>query len=402
MKRTANKNLLYLIIYSGVPGVILWLYPVLKPIWSVRTTEETFTHVGLLGLLQILYYGVAFIVGLYGIYRTKAVVFRMVSYGPVQFFILYLLLGWVSLLWSPRPEITLWRLLQSTSLAMIIILVTARFKGKFSEYIRWALYWAMFAAVVEIVRRLTNSYVAPTLRGELHNAGVFTLAPLFGFVLYYMRGKLFKLVCITIAILATATKVYLGMFAGLMCVTLMTVSSKHKHKYDRYLAGLHIIIVSFLVLIWLSFGSGKLISLLFYGKEQIAIETGTGRTIIFRHVWEAIKDHPLGYGYGAERFLGWIKGFDVELSFAHNIILDSYTVLGVLGVFCMSMMFIKCFIASLKMEREVKYAFIFSTVVMLFFSFFSCSLAVNVSSAWISMLILISIPSLLALERKII
>lgn len=372
---------------AGLPGALLLFYPLLIVFVTRGRVLENASSVDGSSVIQIAYLGLCTVV-LFREYISKPQGFlkKILFRSPFLFLIGYIIICFLSTLWSSNLFLTFYRSFESL---IFLLLITMTIKKLIEDYdystvIKWSIWFAFWNLFVGILFRLKlvglSAISIPFLPSRL-------FFPLFFFLIISLgRKTLPKVVTISIAIIGLSNKIFIGIALGLLSLTHGSLKNK--------ITFIFIVILILFVVAYYGFDK-LLLDTLFYGRDSVGIEDASGRKQVWSYLISKSKENPIfGFGFvsgeiqllNASAFKGAIN--------AHNSIISALINVGYSGLVVLGLFFISVFnlVFRLKVKsKKTKSAFIGTIILIFVVSMSAPSLGGRVYGAWIPSVYLISL-----------
>lgn len=205
----------------------------------------------------------------------------------------------------------------------------------------------------------TNSYTVPAFVGTIMSYCAWSK-------FHVKSAKTYLLLNCIALLIGTSSASYI---AFLVALCIYFTASKHGINIGKVLG---VLVVSGALY---AVGSNIIKDLVFYGKSEAEIQSGTGRDFIWSVFFNAWEKQPLiGYGYSiAERSFSTFAGQDSSFTSAHNGYLSLLVNTGVIGFLLFCPIFIRTLWQGLKYGNHGRYGLLCSTM-------FACMIGVMVNN----------------------
>jgi hypothetical protein len=248
---------------------------------------------------------------------------RILVNTPLRWLMMYCVLAVLSSAWSGMPSLTAFRSIQLVVFLLVVVDSIASLRDA-QEMIKFQL---LYAAMVVLFWQLPGLANGIELR-SLHTsdvAGTIVAAVFVGFLVRGRQWRMLHLLIVALALLSTSTGLFFACIGGLIVVLLLMRGRA---------AGLGVMLLCGVIL-------GAVIlpqyinSVVFFGKNEGQIFSGTGRLPIWQWVLEErVATRPvLGFGFGegeVQARLYNVGGF--RMMHMHNAFMSAIVNLGVGGV----------------------------------------------------------------------
>lgn len=314
---------------TSLPGWILLSRPVIYILFSRQRDLNEYSAVDFSAMVFIIYAFVAFFIGINSIFRSP------VSFGidtlrktPLSLFILYSILGIISMAWSVNPSLSGFRAFECIAMTLLIVAVIQRLfeTGRLRYVILWSLVYCTWDILWSIIRMSQWA----TEIGMLTEASQMMATSFFYMALYFKPRRWYNYLIIIMSVFSMSTVAYIGMGIGL-------ISAFWEKGRTRLLAvvaayGLFVAVV----------GIGPyaiLKNTIFFDKNDISIEETSGRNHLMDIAIECVDNNPYGLGFfAAEPHVLYAKHFGAIS--AHNSLASAAMGLGISGIIVLSLFFI--------------------------------------------------------------
>lgn len=334
-KLLSDYKISFLIEAGGVCGKLLLLRPIIFLIFSRQRDLEDYGAIDMSAVIFIIYSFAGCFFALSGLFRSKSGLGRlMLSKSALIFFILYSIICFFSMLWSVNLSLTGFRAFECLSMMLMIVMTIDHLFSyrQFNVVIQWSMLWVAVEMIISIIKTMTWS---SSLSDILQSNQMF-IPLFFFFALLNTKKKLFDYLVIIFSIFSMSTVAYIGMALGLIGIS-------RGGKKLKAIAALLFIVIGLAMLIT---GPKKLIKeTIFFDKQDISLESTTGRNHLMEAAFECVAEHPFGLGFfAAEPFYLYSHGHNGIN--AHNSIFSALMGCGYIGavtiVIFLLMIFINC------------------------------------------------------------
>jgi len=271
---------------------------------------------------------------------------------------------------------------------LLVLVVLSNLEKRPKYAINWIVLWSVYCGLIYIARAFKSEMSIENLY-SLHGLGVDVYAPIVLLSIFIVRNKYLCGLIIFLCIISTATKAYGAIILGIVTYSLMSKSLKWQYVA---LFGLLGICLWFLYL-----GPNDSISLLFPGKTQHSIETGTGRTVAWKLLIESGLETPwLGNGYVvAERAA--TKNSETRIYISHNSIIAAFVGTGFVGSILIILFFLDTFFMSWQCISPMAWrpVFVASSVMVIFVAMVTNTIGSRISGSWVTMVFLVGVIAVL-------
>lgn len=364
---------------GGISGYFILIWSILPYfIGRGRANPEDYAVIDTTALIQM---GVMTIFFVYLLLNLKISSYRQIlKYTFLKYLFIYIILCLISSIWSANPAYTFYRSFETLVMFFLIINLAYAFDFNYKRIANWAVIWGFFIGIVLyfifVVKFRFNIH-------DLHGFGVVYITPLFFLPLIEKLNRKYFLLFLLCLIVATATKVYLGFIVAVLSMLYFKKTAKSLRVF---------LIISIAFILIGGFYKSEAIDLIFYGKSEANIKSGTGRLPVWEVlVEEAAKKPLLGYGFiMGERFAS--KRLGLRPVNAHNSFLAAMLGTGLVGVLVLLLFFIKSITLPVKMRKRQNAVLLIGCSVMAFvYSLFDNGIGTRLSTFWIAHMLLCTI-----------
>lgn len=372
---------------AGWPGALLLFYPVLIVLVTRGRVLSNASSVDASSVIQIAYLGLCTL----AIYRElitkpqgffKAIIFK----SPFLYLILYIVLCFLSTLWSSNLFLTFYRSFESL-VFLFLIAMTVKILIESYDYttvIKWTIWFAFWNLFVGILFRIKlggiGSVSIPFLPSRL-------FFPLFFFIVVILGKKILpKILTFLVVILGLSNKIFIGIALG----SLGLIKGNNRGKF------LIIVVLSAIGFLISYIGlNDLLLNTLFYGRDSVGLEDSSGRNQVWSYLLSKSEESPfIGYGFvSGEIDLLNNSAFKGAIN-AHNSIISAIISVGYLGLIILGLFFISIFNLVLKLKvksKKTKAAFVGTVIVIFVVSMSAPGIGGRVYGSWIPSIYLISL-----------
>ena len=382
-------RILQIIRKSGSAGILLWVWPLFSLVISRKREVEDYSIIDRSALLQIGFILACLVLTFFEVRKKRINLLRYCWMRPIRWIFLYLLLCGLSTLWSISPTYTAWMVIEAFVFLFLILLVLANIKNKPKFAVNWIVLWAVYCGLLYAARAFKSGHVIEDVF-SLHGLGIDVYAPIVLLSIFIVRKKLLYSFIIFLCIVSTATKAYVALLLGILTYSIMSKSLKWQSVAMFGVLGI--------LLCFLYWGGGDSISILFPGKTQHSIETGTGRTVAWQILIESGLETPwLGKGFVvAERAA--TENAATRIYISHNSVIAAFVGTGIIGAMLVIMFFVDMVLLSYRSIRPVVWrpVFVASSFMMLFIAMVVNTIGSRLSGSWVVMVFMAGIIAILA------
>lgn len=302
---------------------------------------------------------------LYIIFKNKEVL--SVATKGTKFLIWYAVFAAFSFFWAIEKDASIVFIKDIELVCSYMAVAVVLFKIKeISEAYCYVVILCTIACILGISRGVmvgmffhTNSFTVPAFVG--------TIMAYCAWSKYNVRSaKIYLLINFFALVIGTSSASYIAFL-----ITLCTFFTATKRGINIGKMLLVLIVCGLLYALC----SNVIKDLVFYGKSEREIETGTGREIIWSVFLDAWEKQPwIGYGYSiAERNFSLFAGQEASFTSAHNGYLSLLVNTGIIGFLLFSPIFLRTLWQGLKKGNYGHYGFLCSTM-------FACMLGVMINN----------------------
>lgn len=325
-------------------GWLLLARPVIYIVFSRRRELSSYSAVDTSAIIFIFYSFIAFYVG-YRVLFTKNSQFgiNIVFKSPIVWFMVYSILGIISMLWSVIPILSGFRAFECIAMALLIIAVVQQLfeTGNLKYVILWSLFycsWDIFWSILRAAQWATNV-------GTLLESSQMMATSFFFMALYFIPRKWYNYLIMTMSVFSMSTVAYIGM--GLGCISALWTHGKA--KTITTVAGFTLLIVIILI------GPYSFLkNTIFFDKKDISIEETSGRNHLMDATIDCVERYPLGLGFfAAEPYVLYAKNLGAIS--AHNSLFSAGMGMGIPGIIIFSLFLLAMAKASFSKYIEEEY-----------------------------------------------
>lgn len=329
---------------AGICGWLLIARPVVYLIFSRRRDLNAYATVDASAFVFIIYAVMCFFFSLRELNNKEADFGRSLIYrSPLFWFVLYTVLGAISMLWSVNLELTGFRAFECFSMLTLIVAIIQKLfeQDDYDIIIRWTLLYVTVDIVFSLIRALSyTTDVMMLLQTSQMMSTVF-----FFMTLYDTHKRWYHYFIWAMAIFSMSTTAYIGMALG--CISLFWGKEKYR---------IHVLIGSIILgCVITIIGPYKFVKeTVFFEKETISLHETSGRDKIMNVAVDALAQKPEGYGFFAgEPYLLYAKRLGAING--HNSLFSAAIGLGIPGIVLISMFFLGMFRIVLSRHIHAEY-----------------------------------------------
>ena len=274
---------------GGLPGYLLLFNNILIFFVKRRRSLEEYSSIDNSALIQIGFTFLIFVLAFHALFFKSTVKKKLLFLNPNKFLLLFIVICFLSVFWTPNLSVTLYRAFESLTYLMLISWIVYNLSTRldFQNIIEWVVFWAFWNIIWSLAVNLklgglgSLAYVSDVARLS-YPVAIF-------FALFLSKRKFFKYIILILAFFSFSNKIYIGFVMGMLA--LLFGDSKNKALI------LSLIIFILGLLFFIDFET-ILKSTIFIGREEISINNTSGRDKLWQIAWEAFKDSPIvGYGF---------------------------------------------------------------------------------------------------------
>ncbi len=302
---------------------LVLLYPIFLLVVHRKRDEGDVAGIDGSAVLQIALTGVCGIWVLHRLLAALKAFERLILATPLRWLLAYAILAILSASWASMPSLTVYRGLQ---IAIFLVLVVDAM-ASFNDVQAMLKFQLLFAAGVVMFWQLAMLRLSVSI-DALHTSDVAGTISVIVFAGVLVRGKQWRMVHLGLCaamLLSTSTGAVFACIGGLI-VTLLMMRGRA--------SGAGLFLLCAMIVTPLLFPD-TISSMVFFGKNETAVRTGTGRLPIWQWVLEErVSQAPiLGFGFGegeVQARLFNIGGF--RMMHMHNAFMSAIVNLGIVGV----------------------------------------------------------------------
>jgi O-antigen ligase len=371
---------------AEIPGYVFLAEPVISFISLRQREAEAYASIDLSAIIQMFYVFISFITALYFLFLSPKDKPVLIFKSPQIYLLFYIILCFISMLWSSDIYITGYRAFEAfTSLALITLVVQRLIKKlSYQEIIDWAIIWIIWILIWSILSSMKWAGISylpwPFKSGRL------AVPIFFFFAIFLTRRKIMKYLIVLFTVLSFSNKVFFGIAFGMLGFFYGNVKFR----------SLFIILGLGFAIAFSLWGETVLQNTLFYGREGVGMEYTSGRNMIWKGSWEYYTQKPiLGHGYvvGESNYLH--NNFKRVIT-THNFILSGLVGTGILGALSLIAYFFSAFKTSTSsvFNRSIwKVAFVSTIIMAIIVSLTSPGVGARVYGSWTSVVFVITLIS---------
>jgi len=371
---------------AEIPGYLLLIMPAVSFFTSRQRDATAHASVDTSAFIQILFALIIFIIAFYFLFLSKKDHPVLLFRSPQKYLFIYILICFVSTIWSSDIFITGYRAFESLIYLLLITLVVQRLISRLSyqNTIEWAILWitwSIFWSVIGYVKWAGIDYLLWPFRSARLSVPIF-----FFIAIFLTKRRYLKYLIIAFTLLSFSNKVFFGIAFGMFGFFFGNI----KYRAIFLIFGFSIAIV---FAVW---GEAFLQNTLFYGREGIGMEYTSGRNMIWQSSWDYYMQKPIfGHGFvaGENDFL--FRNFKRVIT-THNFILSGLVGTGIVGTFFLIAYFISAFktaISSIFENGKWKIAFVSTIIMATIISFTAPGIGARVYGSWTPVVFVITLIS---------
>ena len=325
----ANFSVSDLIKSTSIPGWLLLGRPVIYILFSRKRDLNAYSAVDFSSMVFILYAFIAFFIGIKVLSKSGTGFGNTIlTKSPIAVFIVYSVLGIVSMLWSVIPSLSGFRAFECIAMTLLIVAVIQNLfeTGNLKYVILWSLFYCAWDTIWSILR--TAQWTLNI--GNLLEASQMMSTSFFFMALYFAPRLWYNYLIVIMSIFSMSTVAYIGMGLGL-------ISAFWRDGRTRAIA-----IFAGIGLLIAMVGIGPytiLKNTIFFDKKEISIEETSGRNHLLDATIDCVESYPFGLGFfAAEPYVLYAKNLGAIS--AHNSLFSAGMGLGIPGILILSIFFI--------------------------------------------------------------
>lgn len=312
---------------TSVAGWVLMCRPLITLLFSRNRDLSAYSAVDATAFIFIVYAIVASIVGYRQIRGSNSLIgIALLKRSPIYLFLLYCVLGVVSMIWSVNPMLTGFRAFECTAMMLLIVAVIQDLFERGG--IEYAIYWTMAYCTYLCIMDIVSVAKWSTNFWDLIAASQMVSTVFFFFALYIRPRRWYNYLIMILAFFSMSTVSYVGMAIGMI--------SAFWEKRSRVLT-IAVAYCLLLVAIWV--GPYKLFKdTIFFDKNEISLQETSGRDHLYEATLESVNEHPWGLGFfSAEPYILYQKNLGAIS--AHNSLFSAGLGMGIPGIVLMALFF---------------------------------------------------------------
>lgn len=325
-------------------GWLLMARPAIYFFFSRRRDLAEYSAVDASALIFILYAVIAFFVGYKEVFSKDSQLGRDIVYkSPIIWFMVYSILGIISMIWSVAPTLTGFRAFECIAMTLLIIAVIQQLFEQGN--LQYVILWSLFYCTWDIVWALIRTTQWTTNLGVLLESSQMMATTFFFMALYFVPRKWYNYLVMVMSVFSMSTVSYIGM--GLGCVSALWTNGKAKAV--TLFCGFIFLIITILV------GPYALLkNTIFFDKKDISIEETSGRDHLMEITIDCVEHNPFGLGFfAAEPYVFYTRSL-AAIS-AHNSLFSAGLGMGVPGIIIFSIFLLAMIKCTLSKFIEGKY-----------------------------------------------
>lgn len=337
-------GLRFLIKNSSLVGWILLARPIIYIIFSRKRDLNAYSAVDFSALVFILYAVVAFIAGIKSLSRSSTRFgYDILTRSPIVIFLVYSLLGIMSMTWSIIPSLTGFRAFECIATAILIIAVIDKlFETGSPEFvILWSLFFCTWDIIWSVLRTAQWTFDI----GNLLESSQMMATSFFYMALYFVPRRWYNYLILTMSVFSMSTVAYIGIGIGLISAFFQKGRIKVIAVFTGFILFLTIIAIG---------PYSILKNTIFFDKKDISITETSGRDHLMDATIDCIDHFPFGLGFfAAEPYVLYAKNLGAIS--AHNSLFSAGMGLGIPGVIIISAFFIAVGVCAFSRKIPVRY-----------------------------------------------
>lgn len=302
-------------------GWVLLIRPIIYIIFARRRDLNAYSSIDISAILFIIYSVIAFYIGIKVIFKQKTTIGRFtIVESPLKWFMLYSIIGILSMIWSVSPALTGFRAFECIAMTLLIVAVIQELLE--TRSIAYVFLWSLFFCTWDIFWSLVSAVRWTTNIGVLLESSQMMATTFFFMALYFTPRKWYNYLIMIMSIFSMSTVAYIGM--GLGCVSAFWRNGKAK-SIAVFVAA----IISVLALIVGPYAILK--NTIFFDKEDIVVTETSGRDHLMDVTLDCMDKYPVGLGFfSAEPYVFYAK--HLSAISAHNSFFSAGLGMGYIGI----------------------------------------------------------------------
>jgi len=378
---------------AEIPGYLLLSIPLISFFTVRQRNMDDHATIDSSAVIQILFVAISFIISFYFLFLSKKNSPELLFKAPQKYLLLYILLCFVSMIWSSDIYMTGYRAFEALTYLLLLTLIVQRLISRlsFQNVIEWAILyitWGIFWSIMGDLKWAGISYLLWPFKSSR------LAAPIFFFIALFLTKRNFnKYLIIAFTVLSLSNKVFFGIAFGMLGFFFGNV------KYR----GLFVLLGFSFAIAYALWGDLVLQNTLFYGREGIGMRYTSGRNMIWALSWEHYLQQPIfGYGYVAgenDLLFSHFKGVITT----HNFVLSALIGTGFMGALMLIGYFISAFFTAISdvfENSKWKVAFVSTIIMTAIVSLTAPGLGARVYGSWIPVVFMITLISGLKLKAE--
>ena len=360
--------------FTSVPGWVLLSRPVIYFLFSRRRDLSAYSAVDFSAMIFIIYAIVAFVVGCRYLSKSESLFGnKILTKSPLVIFIVYSILGIISMVWSVIPTLTGFRAFECIATTVIIVAVIQELFETGS--LRYTILWSLLCCTWYIIWSIIRTSTWTTDINQLLESSQMMATCFFFMALYFVPRRWYNYLILIMSVFSLSTVAYIGMVIGAISAFWQTGRAKVAAIFGGFIICLIVIYV----------GPYKILKdTIFFDKKDISIEETSGRDKLMEVTVDCVKDNPFGLGFfAAEPYVLYTN--DLGAISAHNSLFSAGMGMGIPGIVILSLFFISMGIIAFSKYIPSEYKAI--SIGCFFVAFLHCmgnpSVGTRVFGAWI-------------------
>ena len=358
---------------TSISGWVLLARPVINILFSRRRDLNAYSAVDFSAVVFIFYAIIAFIIGIKTLSKSETRFGNAIlSKSPISIFIVYSILGIISMLWGVVPTLTGFRAFECIAMTLLIVAVIQELfeSGDLKYVILWSLFYCTWDTIWSIIRMAQWTLNI----GNLMEASQMMSTSFFFMALYFIPRRWYNYLIISMSVFSMSTVAYIGMGFGLISA----FWQQGRTRVIAVFAGLGLVIAV------VGIGPYAILkNTIFFDKKDISIEETSGRNHLLEATIDCVENYPLGLGFfAAEPYVLYAK--QLGAISAHNSLFSAGMGLGIPGILILSIFFIA--LISATFSKYIPHNYRAIMIGCLCVSFFQCmgnpSVGTRVFGAW--------------------
>ena len=373
---------------------IILFYPIF--IFSIRRQrelEELYT-IDTSAILQIVANGIFGFYALIILLHKLPTLKRYLLRKPLIWFLGYIVLAGMSLVWSDRPAYTLYR---AAEIFIFLILITYAMVSlrDFEKMLKFQLLWGFILVFFWHILNVRYGLSLNIMHNPLVSGSIIGILFL-GWIVKGNPWRICYMLVLVSILLATSSATYLSLILGISIVLFF------RRGKIRFIAFIFIILITaFMIFYGINY-----LDIIFWGKSEAHIKTGTGRIPVWQWILQdVVPQKPiLGYSFGQGEAITRIYDFSytgLRIIHLHNVAISSLVNLGLAGFLMFSSFFIGLLKSAMDLRAFKWRVYLLSGLMAIMLNAFSfSSITAPLSFGWIGHTMFFCMTAVLFIDKK--